>query len=229
MPTPPDLTAISNQIIAVGALGTAAFGLVDSTKVLRGGISNRGFGYIQDALTPFAPALEEALGVNPAHDWRSVMRSHWINGRPKEEQKAIAASLIQLGLTAENAPALAEAGQVAPAALQAVVAALDHGQELTPEQLNILGRFKATIEARVDAAYERADQVYRNSARFLAGIVAIMLAVTAAYVLYDVRTLSGFGPAILIGVVAVPLAPIARDIASALAAAAHALGRRLGP
>lgn len=224
---PLNLTEISDQIIAVGALGTAAYGLVDASKAFRGGVSNGGFRFIRNALTPFAPALREALGNDPECDWRAVMRSHWISGRPKEEQKAIAVSLIQLGLTPANAPELAPAGQVSPEALGEVVAALERGSELTPEQLNCLGRFKATIEARIDAAYDRADQVYRNSARMAAGVVAVVLAVAAAYLLYGAATLADFGNAILIGLVAVPLAPIAKDVASALATAANALGRRV--
>ena len=224
---PLDLGDVSDQIIAVGALGTAAFGLVDGSKAFRGGISNRGFGFIRNALTPFAPALEEALGSDPECDWRALMRSHWISGRPKEEQKAIAVSLIQLGLTPANAAALAPAGQVSADELQKLVSSLQKGDELTPEQLNVLGRFKATIEARIDAAYDRADQVYRNSARLAAGVVAVLLAVAAAYVLYGVRNYDEFGKAILLGLVAVPLAPIAKDVASALATAANAIGRRV--
>lgn len=223
----PDMTQFSNQIVAVGALGVAAYGLVDATKAFRGGISNRGFGFIETALTPFAPALEEALGGNPGCDWRAVMRSHWVGGRPKEEQKAIAVSLIQLGLNAANAEAIATAGQVSPDELGKIVVALESGTELSPEQLNVLGRFKATIEARIDAAYDRAEQVYRNSARFAAGFVSVALALAAAYLLYGNQgNPDRYWVALLVGLVAVPLAPIAKDVASALSTAANALGRR---
>lgn len=211
---------VGEWIIAIGALGTAAFGLVDASKAFRGGVSNRGFGFIRGALAPFDVALTNALGEGC--DWRALMRAHWVNGRPKDEQKAIAVSLIQLGLTPETAPAIAPAGQVAPEALGAVVVALTNGIELTPEQLNVLGRFKATIEARIDAAYERADQVYRNTARLAAGVVAVLLALAAAYIARSENYLAAF----LIGLVAVPMAPIARDLASALSTAARALGRR---
>lgn len=219
---------VGQQIIAIGALGTAAFGLVDATKAFGGGISRRGFAFVSTALEPFDAALKTALGDNPDCDWRSLMRAHWINGRPKDEQKSIAVSLIQLGLTVDNAKTIAEAGQVAPAALKAVVIALTNGTDLTPDQLNVLGRFKATIEARIDAAYERADQAYRNSARAAAGLVSILLALAAVWIVKGVNgTGTEYLAAILIGLVAVPLAPIARDIASALSTAARALGRRV--
>jgi hypothetical protein len=226
----PDMTQFSNQIIAVGALGTAAYGLVDATKAFRGGISNRGFSFIETALTPFGDALDEALGRNPGCEWQKVMKSHWVSGRAKDEQKAIAVSLIQLGLTATNAPAIATAAQVSPEELGKIVVALEKGQELTAEQLNVLGRFKATIEARIDAAYDRAEEVYRNSARFAAGMVSVLLAVAATYIFYpDGADPRHYQIAILIGLVAVPLAPIAKDLASALSTAAAALGRRVSP
>lgn len=54
---------ITADIAAVGALGTAAFGLVDSFKALPGGgISRSGFKFIRAAivkLTPPVPALEQ--------------------------------------------------------------------------------------------------------------------------------------------------------------------------
>jgi hypothetical protein len=222
------IEGVGQQIIAIGALGTAAFGLVDTTKAVRGGISNRGFGFIRTALEPFDVALTQALGDNPGCDWRAMMRSHWINGRPKDEQKGIAVSLIQLGLTAETAPALARAGQVAPDALKAVVVALTSGDDLTPVQLNVLGRFKATIESRIDAAYERAEQVYRNTARAAAGVVAILLALAAVWIVKGTAgTSAEYLAAFLVGLVAVPLAPISRDVASALSTAATALRRRV--
>lgn len=225
------IDGVGEWIIAVGALGTAAFGLVDASKAVGGGVSRRGFGFVRDALAPFDTALSRALGEGC--DWRALMRAHWINGRPKDEQKAIAVGLIQLGLTPDTAEAIAAHGQVDPAALRAVVVSLGDGTELTAEQLNVLGRFKATIEARIDAAYERAEQVYRNTARAAAGLVAIALALAAAYIVEPTDPPPGSGEAairylmaFLIGLVAVPLAPVAKDVASGLATAAKALGRR---
>ena len=221
------IDGIGQQIIAIGALGTAAFGLVDATKALWGGVSNCGFGVIQTALQPFDVALCKALGNTPGCDWKTILKSHWINGRPKDEQKAIAVSLIQLGLTPEDAPVLALAGQVDADALKEVVVALNKGEELTPQQLNVLGRFKATIEARIDAAYERADQLYRTTARGVAGLVAVLLAVAAVAIARNGESDPKiYLAAALVGLIAVPLAPIARDVASALTTAASALGRR---
>ena len=41
---------IVKLIAAAGALGTAAFGLVDASKAFWGGMSNPGFGYIRKAV-----------------------------------------------------------------------------------------------------------------------------------------------------------------------------------
>ena len=222
------IEGIAQQIVAIGALGTAAFGLVDASKVVRSALPSSGFSVIEAALAPFAPALVQALGDTPGYDWKTLLKAHWINGRPKEEQKAIAVSLIQLGLTPETAPALAVPGRVSPEQLTEVVTALIGGAELSPQQLNLLGRFKAAIEARIDAGYERADQIYRNTARTAAGFVAVALAVAALLIMNNgIITTRQFGAAVLIGLVATPLAPIARDLASALTTAATALGRRV--
>jgi hypothetical protein len=44
------LAKVLNCIAAAGALGTAAYGLVDASKAAWGGMSNPGFGYIRDAV-----------------------------------------------------------------------------------------------------------------------------------------------------------------------------------
>lgn len=226
MAVPPNLEHISNQIIAVAALGTAAFGLVDASKAFWGGISNVGFGYVKKALAPFEEALTAALGTDKGSDWRSVLRSHWVNGRPKEEQKAIAVALIQLGLTPETARKVASAGHVDADGFVQAVKFLIAGTELKPSQLNLFGRFKTSVEARMDAAYERADQAYRNAARLLAGIVSVILAVVAWQLFYPNTSVWS---AVLVGLVAVPLAPIAKDLVSTLTAAAKAIGARVAP
>ena len=41
--------------LAVGALGTAATGLVDTTKAFSGGISRAGFGYIKQLIARTVP------------------------------------------------------------------------------------------------------------------------------------------------------------------------------
>lgn len=217
------IDSVGTQIIAIGALGTAAFGLADASKVFWGGPSRAGFGYIVKALLPFDAALRNAVGSNAdTEDWKRVLRAHWINGRDANDQKAIATSLIQLGLTPETAPAIAPHAHLEPEAFVALIRDLTEGAELTPEQVNMLGRFKASVEALIDAAYERADQAYRNVMRMLSGIISVVLALMVA----AMAGRPDYGTAFLVGLVAVPLAPIAKDISSALRAAGTALGSK---
>ena len=104
MSTPTDLltselTNVTGAIAAIGALGTAAYGLVDVTKVFWGGISGAGFRYIKKALKPFEPALSAAGGA----EWSKTLFAHWINGTSLDDQKTVAKSLIHLGLSPDNA------------------------------------------------------------------------------------------------------------------------------
>lgn len=224
------LTDIINIIAAISALGTAAFGLVETSKVFWGGVSRIGFGHIEEALRPFAPALAAAVG--PANDWRRILRAHWLNGRPKDEQKAIAKSLLRLGLSAENARDVAVASRVDTAALSRVVAGLEEGRELEPQELNVLGRFDAAVEAVLDSAFERAEQQYGNFTRSLAAVFAFVLSVAAGAIIQSSAgkfhplhyfTSMDFLTAVVIGIVAVPIAPIAKDLVSTLTAATQAM------
>ena len=125
MTTPASVLANSAGIVvAIGALGTASFGLVDASKVFGGGASNFGYGHIKHALAPFSDALK-----NAEHDWALTIRANWINGMPKEDQKAAAKSLIRLGLTSKNVGKMAQAGHVDEASLVKVVEKVEQGAD----------------------------------------------------------------------------------------------------
>jgi hypothetical protein len=225
MPVTPDpaglLAAVAAAIGAIGALGTAAAGLVDTTKAFGGGISNVGFKKIVKALKPFSPAL-----ANADSDWSNTIRASWINGTPKEDQKTAARSLIRLGLSSTNAEGMAAAGHVDAAALKAVLVAVETGAALTPDQVNVLGRFTGAIDAAMDAGFEQGDQEYRNASKLWAGVVAILLAIVGGALLHgsaDYFQTVDFGKAILVGLIAVPLAPVAKDLTSSLQAAVTAM------
>lgn len=207
---------------ALTALSTAAFGLLDSTKAFGGGVSNLGRGHLRNALTPFAPALVQAVGPG----WWDVVLANWLNGMPKPDQKARVAALLKLGLTRETAPVLAQGGRVDEKALTALAGKLADGAQLTDADLNVLGRLNAAMEALLDHAFERAEQQYRNVSRFIAGLIAVALSLGAWTWWYELT--SGvarpeFLTALAVGIVAVPLAPVAKDLTSALSAALRAL------
>ena len=230
------LAATVSAITALGALGTASFGLVDASKAFRGGVSNFGFGAILKALDPFRDALEAATP-----GWRATLRANWINGVAKEDQKTAAKTLIRLGLSPVNVAALAVAGRVDETELRRVLTAVQEGSPLTVADAQVFGRFNAVIDAVMDAGYELGDQHYRNASKLIAGIVAVILALWAGFLLQDAplaRALGGHGGfvgyvgsplfvwSLLAGAVSVPIAPIAKDLASSLQSAAAAVGSR---
>jgi hypothetical protein len=209
-----------NAIAAVGALGAAAFGLVDVSKGWWINIQNCGFKFITEALSPFDAALSKAVGAGAK--WRDLLWSHWLNGRDNADQKAIAKSLIRLGLDETSAAAVAPVVNIDPQKFVITVQALQQGANLTPEQFNLLGRFDAAVEARLDAAYERADRRYRSVARNLAALYAEAMALIAGFFLIgsDGKSLV---QAALLGLVAVPLAPMTKDLLTGLRAAMDAV------
>jgi hypothetical protein len=228
-----NLGNILNFLSAAAGLGTAAMGVVDSTKAFAGGPSNFGFGYIEKAIEPF---LATAPGSATAFGKPEILRSlkaNWLNGVPKTDQKAKAKALIHLGLTQGNAAALATAAGVNAAKLTSLAQKTASGIPPDPDEINVLGEFDAIVSAVLDAAYERGDQKYRNASKLLATLVSVVLGGIGGWLIYGhgaSGSLSGyfvtwqFGLSLLIGLSATPLAPMAKDLASSLQAAVKAVG-----
>jgi hypothetical protein len=217
-----DLTLASagNLILAIGGLGTAAYGLVDATKALGGGPSYVGFPRIWQAVGPLVGSAGASTPtIFGTADIRATLKANWINGVAKADQKASAKSLIRLALTPDNARALATATGLNPDRLSAVTQRIRDGVNLAPDDVNLLGRFDAIVSAVLDEAYERADQQYRNWAKVFATAFAVLLAVWAA-----ILVSAPLSQALLVGLLATPLAPVAKDLSSTLQAAAKAVG-----
>lgn len=220
------LSNLGKEIVAIGALGTAAFGLVDSFKALPGGgISRCGFKHIRKAiekLTPPVAALENTELSREAI--LTTLLSQWINGVDKSNQISIAKSLIKLRLLLETAPALAAATGVNGDILKQVAAKIQSGDSagFTPQETDIYGRFDLLLNTLLDQAYQHADQRYRNIARASAIPVAVVLAVAGACLMFNghpaAQTLTF---AVMAGLISTPIAPIAKDIASAISTAAQ--------
>lgn len=225
---------LGTAVTAIGALGTASFALVDSTKIGRnGGISNSGFASIQVAVGQFFPGATRKRGSSggKAHakapsDERKlldILHGHWINGSPLNDQKAIAKSLIKLRLTTDTARQFAAATSVDANVLSQVAVKMTQGAELSAAEMNVLGRFDLALTAILDEGYQRADQRYRNNARALASATAVILAVLGGFAVTD-STLSIYLSGaevwkfVLCGLLATPLAPVAKDLANGLAA-----------
>jgi|SRR5580704_2638083 hypothetical protein len=215
------LTNLSAAIVAVGALGTAAFGLVDTFKMLPGGgISRFGFKFIRETILKLAP---EVASFNDTGLSRAALlytlQSQWINGTATSDQVNIAKSLIKLRLIPETSAALAKATGVDATILSQVAASIVSGTPLTQPQNDVYGRFDLLLTTLLDQAYQRGGQRYRNAAKSIAVPVSVGLAVTAALLTKVIDPTS----AALLGLVATPIAPMAKDLASGLTNAMQAI------
>lgn len=212
------LQSLPQVITAIGGLGTAAFGLVDASKALGGGVNHIGFGAIKKTVTSLTPGNPtNALSQNKIV---ATLKANWFNGTDLGGQKSIAKSLIKLNLNATNAAALAAAAGVDPTVLTAVATSIAAGTPLSAAQSDVYARFDLIITALLDETYQRADSVYRNWTRAIAAIVAVALAIVGGQTLNP-------GPDILqsviVGLLATPLAPVAKDLSTALATAVNTM------
>jgi len=228
-----ELATFPEMIAAIGALGLAAFALVDATKLLKsGGMSNSGFDVIQSAVLLFLPQTAPPMAgmSSTAKPLESailhMLHAHWINGLPLGEQKAIAKSLIKLQLNPRNADRFATVTSVNTQALTEVARRMNNGEGLNDTLSNVLGRFDLALTALLDAAYQRADHRYRNRSKGWASCAAIGLALLGGCI---VEFREGQPIAwqhlwsyVFCGVLAVPLAPISKDLTSAITAGVKA-------
>jgi hypothetical protein len=217
-------------VTAVGGLGTAAFGLVDATKVFWGGANHIGFSGVRATVTDLIPASSTAgkdvKGLTPAKSL-ATLQANWFNGTDLASQKSIAKSLIKLNLNGGNAAAVAGATGVDPVVLAAIAANIAAGTSLDAAQSDVLARFDLIVTALLDEAYQRADQVYRNGTRALATVFALLLALVGGILLHLAGSQLSWGldvaEALVVGLLATPLAPIAKDVSTALATAVNTL------
>lgn len=216
------LTNLTEIVLAIGSLGTAAYGFVDATKALGGGVSNCGFGDIKAVISQFiaqsAGNSSSALGLSSV---LATLRANWMNGMAMTDQKSVAKALIKLNLTPATAPAMAAAAGVDPVLLTSVAGKLATGAALTQPETDVYGRFDLLLSAMLDQGYQRGDQRYRNSAKLLAVPVAVALSLLGAWSIAGSSfDLLFAGKAAIAGLLATPLAPVAKDLASSIQAGA---------
>ncbi len=204
-------------VLAIGSLGTAAYGVVDVSKGFGGGISNRGFGDIKKVISQFIPASSASGSALSLTSVLATLRSNWLNGMPLADQKSVAKALIKLNLNATSASGMAAATGVDGKVLSDIAGKLSSGEALTAAETDAYGRFDLLLTAVLDQGYQRGDQRYRNTAKLVAVPVAILLALLGAW------AIAGCGltrldalRALAAGLVATPLAPMAKDLASAI-------------
>lgn len=220
------LQNLPEYVLAVGALGTASFALVDGSKVAWGGISNCGFGQIDRVLRELFPRGGGPLSFASV---RATLRANWLNGTALGDQKLIAKTLIKLHLNARNAAHLAKVTGVDEKVLAAAADKITTAASLSPSESDAYGRFDLILTTLLDEGYQRADQIYRNSAKAWSVVVSLVLAFLGGWTiaggsLVDYVHGRDVAEALLVGLLATPLAPISKDISSALSAASRAIG-----
>ena len=219
---------LGQVITAIGGLGTAAFGLVDAAKSAFSGINRVGLKHIHEVVSELAPEGASAIGPVNALPQANILESleaNWVNGNDLASQKAIAKSLIKLHLSSANASTVAVKASVDPAVLTAVASNLETGTPLSQAESDTYSRFDLIVTALLDEAYQVSDQVYRNFTKTLAALVAVALAVAGGWSLDGANFWSPkeIALAVLVGLLATPLAPIAKDLSSALASAVNTM------
>lgn len=228
---------VGQMVTAIGGLGTAAFGLVDATKVFGGGINFVGFSKIKKRIISLIPDGESSPNALPQQEVLRTLKGNWYNGTDLSAQKAIAKSLVKLHLNPANAPLVAKAANIDPAALtaivakqaivtnQAAVANQAEPERLSPNESDLYARFDLIVTAMLDETYQIADQDYRNATRALAVVFSVLLSLAGWLILTNGvhRQQVDFWTAIVVGLLATPLAPIAKDLSTALASAVNAM------
>lgn len=216
-------------IAATGAVGTAAMGIVELLKSTP--LGELGFG-------AFARVLGreplESLTRTYGPDAEALLRALYRSRRGEGELRRALRQGLRVGLTPESAPALAaRVGVVEAEPLAAIAGAIRSGRALEEHEQALLGRYELAVDARIDAALALAESAYVRGMRLAASGVALGLAFGGAWLLpasADPGELR-WGLALAVGIAAVPLAPIAKDVATGLREATRALGaaRRRGP
>jgi hypothetical protein len=197
-------------ILATAALGTAAFGIVEALKGTP--LGEAGFASIKKLLGPLMLTLRTAYG----QDYEALLL-----GQYRGDSAELARTLrqgVRVGLTTEHTQKVAEfLGTVDGDSLEAAVRMAESGGDLPAELRNVIGRFELAADARIDAGLAKARSVYANTLRVTASILALGIAGVVG------MALGRFWQGMLVGLCAVPLAPVAKDLVAALQAATTAL------
>lgn len=230
--------------LAAGALGTASYGIVDGMKVVawfdlagferlfasgrRWPISHRA------TLDSLLPALRAAYGDETI----GLLRAQYRAGRGQGElprtlrqgvrlgfgmldADAIVGCAVGLGLPRPIAEMASEAlvlarRQRAPASGEAPVPPPPIGEDSRAA----LARMETAIDARIDAALALADKEYGTQSKVHATAVALAIAFGVGLYLQQ-----PWWACLIVGLAAVPIAPVAKDIATAISEAVKVFRR----
>lgn len=220
------MDSLATFIVATGALGTAAFGIVEALKWTRVGLY--GYQKIEDMLRPLFTTFERAYGA----DYGALLKAQYRKGRVKGTLSKTLRQGTRIGLTHDNAPGIARwlgDAVIEPETLANIAEQIQQGKELDDQDRRQLGRFELAVDTRIDAALALSEVTYVGSVRVVASMVAVVIALAAGIWIVWSGAGGALKPnevmlrAILVGVAAVPVAPIAKDLAKAFSSADKAI------
>jgi hypothetical protein len=199
---------------------------VDATKTFWGGVNRIGFSRIEDTIESLTPGAA-ASGLTQAKIV-DTLRSSWYIGKDLGSQKSVAKTLIKVNMTPANAATLAAATGVDAQKLASVATKIVSGKPLEQDESDVYSRFDLILTALLDEVYQDSDQAYVNGTRFTAFLFAVALAFVGGWTLKggsmsDYWWSKEMAEALIAGLLATPLAPIAKDLSSALATAVNTL------
>jgi len=220
--------SVLSWFAVAGAVGTAAMGLVEALKVVTiprvGSLATVGLGKVRRCLgKPAMHALERVYG---RHAGDALLEGAWRKGPDQLEQvlrnglrMAVFADLRDLDRF------VAAFGQNPEEVSEAVkhLRAGDGGADRLAHDREIVARLEAAIDAHVEAAVAAGRDAYVSSMQIVASGVAVVGSAFAAGLMPGTQNV---GPAILIGLLAVPIAPVAKDVATFLNSLRTAFDKR---
>lgn len=217
---------LGTLVVATGALGTAAFGIVDALKWTRVGVF--GFAGLTRSL---GPGVMKALGNAYGPDVEAHLKELYRAGRASGKLKAAIRQGVRVGLTEESACELAkQTGDfVDQGALREAGRKLKTGEDLTDAEQGVVGRFELSLDARVDAALALANSRYVGYVRLLSAAAALGIAVLGWCALRWAGDQGEAIPihfAVFVGLAAVPVAPVAKELVAGITQAKNALRAR---
>ena len=200
------------------------------------GLPYVGLSVVTKMLVPLRPALKRAYG----EDFLRIIAQQYRSDRSSGRAPDTIRQGVRLGLPflpeSEAAKLIGAIWDMDPVhslnlarSLMAETPSSSNGEDAAPadapstsqpsaaastEQMQALaGRFATALDARVNAAFALAEERYQAQAKLISGVVAVALAYA-----FEAGAKMKLGPVTpgLVGLVAVPLAPVAKDLSSSL-------------
>ncbi|MEX5215388.1 MAG: hypothetical protein NW703_14635 [Nitrospiraceae bacterium] len=195
-------------------------------------------------LDPLLPALRIAYGSDVMELLRAQYRVGRANGdlpRTLRQGVRIGFGMMEVPTIALVATELGVSADIATLAAQAIDGARRQRSQteqapsqevtnypqppaMTDEQRSAMARLETMIDARIDAALALADTQYVSQTKLLATFVSLVISFAVGWSLDMVP--GQWGWCLLVGLAAVPLTPIAKDLSTAIHEAAKALKAR---